>query len=88
MPKALPASVILKASLCPWSQSFLNLHGGPSLLHGQRGRIAFTVPRVPVRADPVTPEGFCLLQTECQGWITCFNLGSLSREPRLQSWFC
>lgn len=60
MPKVLPASVILKASLCPWSQSFLNLHGGPSLLHGQRGRIAFTVPRVPVREDPVTPEGFYL----------------------------
>lgn len=32
---ALPASVILKASLCSCSQGFLQLRGGLSLLHGQ-----------------------------------------------------
>lgn len=62
MPKA------LLWNLCPWSQSFLSLHGGLSLLHGQRACIAFT--------DHLFLSGqilrhqrasVCLLQLECHG---------------------
>lgn len=66
---ALPASVILKVSLCSCSQGFLQLRGGLSLLHGQRVCIAFTASHVPVRTDPGTPEEFCLCTPDGVSWL-------------------